>query len=100
MDAKDVKVIQKETKFQGYFRVDAYKLKHRLFEGGWGHEISREVFERGHAACCLLFDPDRDELVFIEQFRPGAYAALNSRWFDKEKDSPWPQTLSCLEYGK
>jgi ADP-ribose pyrophosphatase len=48
-----------------------------LFEGGWGGEISREVLELGHAACCLLFDPDLDRLVFVEQFRQGAFAALS-----------------------
>lgn len=89
MNASDVKVLSKETVFQGYFQLDRYIFQHKLFEGGWGEEISREVLERGHAACCLLFDPDLDELVFIEQFRPGAYAALESRWLDKEKDSPW-----------
>lgn len=89
MNADDVKVIQKETAFQGYFHLDRYIFQHKLFEGGWGGEISREVLERGHAACCLLYDPDLDELVLIEQFRPGAYAALQSRWFDETHDSPW-----------
>jgi len=50
--------------------------------------MSREVFERGHAVCVLPYDPDRDEVVFIEQFRPGAYAALASEWFD-DGASPW-----------
>ncbi len=89
MNADDVKVIKKNTAFQGYFHLDQYIFKHKLFEGGWGGEISREVLERGHAACCLLYDPDLDELVLIEQFRPGGYAALQSPWFDETKDSPW-----------
>ena len=89
MDADDVEVIEKTTPFDGYFRIDRYSIKHRLFEGGWGGEISREIFERGHAACCLLFDPERDALVFIEQFRPGAYAALASPWYDAAESSPW-----------
>lgn len=89
MKASDVKVVAKETAFQGYFRLDRYIFQHKLFEGGWSGEISREVLERGHAACCLLFDPDTDQLVLIEQFRPGAYAALDSPWYDKNKDSPW-----------
>ncbi len=89
MDAKDVKIVAKETLYQGYFRVDRYRIKHQLFNGGWSQEVSREIFERGHAACCLLYDPDLDELVLIEQFRPGAYCALDSRWFDKEIESPW-----------
>ncbi len=70
-----VDLIAKETPFQGYFRVDRYHLRHSRFDGGMGPEISREVFERGHAACVVPYDPIRDEVGLIEQFRPGAYAA-------------------------
>jgi len=89
MKAQDVEVIEKEDAFSGYFRVDRYRLKHRQFAGGMGAEISREIFERGHAACCLLYDPNLDKLVLIEQFRAGAYAALSSSWFDENETSPW-----------
>lgn len=74
----DAEVIGKARAFQGYFAVDRYHLRHRLFGGGWSEPIRREVFERGHAVAVLLFDPARDELVFVEQFRPGAYAALHA----------------------
>jgi ADP-ribose pyrophosphatase len=76
MNSKDVNVIEKTTPFQGYFRIDRYRLTHRLFEGGWSGDMTREVFERGHAVTAVLFDPDRDCLVMVEQFRIGAYAAL------------------------
>ena len=84
----DVDVIDKQTPFRGYFQIDHYRLKHRLFEGGWSQELSREIFERGHAVTALLFDPDLDRLVFIEQFRVGAFCALASPWFD-DGFSPW-----------
>lgn len=81
MDAsKDVDVISRETVFQGYFRVDRYRLRHRTFAGGWSRELVREVFERGHAVVVLLYDPERDEVALIEQFRPGAYAAGWHPW--------------------
>lgn len=88
MDPKDVDIINKETPFQGYFHIDRYHLRHRQFAGGMGAEITREIFERGHAACCLLYDPDLDLLVMVEQFRIGAYAALQSPWYD-DSTSPW-----------
>ena len=88
LSASDVKLIRKETTHQGYFRIDRYNVRHRQFVGAMGPEISREIFERGHAASVLMYDPDMDLLVFIEQFRPGAYAALSSPWF-KQDGSPW-----------
>ena len=84
----DVEIVEKTVAFQGYFRVDRYLLKHRLHEGGWSDVMSREVFERGHVAGVMPYDPERDELVFIEQFRPGAYAAALSPDAD-ETLSPW-----------
>jgi len=86
--SSDVEVVERTTLYEQYFRVDRYLLKHRLFEGGWSGDISREVFERGHAVAAVLFDPERDALVMIEQFRAGAYAAMNSPWFDDDA-SPW-----------
>jgi len=78
--AEAVDLIARETGFQGYFRVDRYRLRHRLFEGGWTPPFAREVFERGHAAAVLLYDPRRDQVVLIEQFRIGAYAAGWHPW--------------------
>jgi ADP-ribose pyrophosphatase len=77
---KDVEVIARETVYQGYFRIDRYRLRHRTFAGGWSGEVVREVFERGHAVVVLLYDPDRDQVALIEQFRPGAYAAGWHPW--------------------
>jgi ADP-ribose pyrophosphatase len=88
MNSKDVNVIAKTTPFKGYFRIDRYRLTHRLFEGGWSGEMTREVFERGHAVTAVLFDADRDCLVMVEQFRIGAYAALAAGVLPADA-SPW-----------
>ncbi len=84
----DVEVIEKTTPYSGYFKIDRDRLKHRLFEGGWSGEMTREIFERGHAVAVLLYDPDLDRVVLIEQFRLGAYAVLATEWFD-DHASPW-----------
>jgi ADP-ribose pyrophosphatase len=76
----DVEVISCETQFQGYFRIDRYVLRHRLHDGSMSGEMSREIFERGHAVVVLPVDPKRGEVVLIEQFRPGAYAAGWDPW--------------------
>lgn len=80
MPRDDVEIFQTETVWKGYFRMDRLRLRHRLFAGGWGPAITREVFERGHAAALLPYDPVRDEVVLIEQFRVGALTAGAEPW--------------------
>ncbi|MEK9661750.1 MAG: NUDIX domain-containing protein [Alphaproteobacteria bacterium] len=79
-DRDTIALIRRETPFQGYFRVDRYTLRHPMFAGGMTGDVVREVFERGHAAALLPYDPARDEVVLIEQFRVGAYAAGEAPW--------------------
>jgi ADP-ribose pyrophosphatase len=65
--------ITKQTKvFDGFFKVNEVSLKHTLYKGGWSDILSREVFERGNCVAVLLYDPQRDEVVIIEQIRAGA----------------------------
>ena len=80
MNERKIDIIEKATAFQGYFRIDRYRLRHSLHAGGMSGEITREVFERGHAVAVLPFDPVRDELVLIEQFRIGAHAGGKDAW--------------------
>ena len=75
-----VEILEQETVYKGFFRIDRYRLRHRLFAGGWSTELSREVFERGSAVALLLYDPDRDAVVLIEQFRLAARLAGFSPW--------------------
>jgi len=77
---KDVEVIEKTVCYQGFFRLEKYCLRHRLFSGDWSPLLTREMFERGHAAAVLPYDPVRDEIVLIEQFRPGAIDAPGGPW--------------------
>lgn len=74
----DVEVLGEETVYRGYFRVDRWRLRHRLFAGGWSQPFFREVFDRGHAVAVILYDPAADALILIEQFRVGALAATRS----------------------
>lgn len=75
-----VELIARETLYQGYTRLERYRLRHELHDGGMSTELSREILERGHAAALVLYDPDRDATVMIEQFRPGAYGAGWNPW--------------------
>lgn len=81
--ADDVEIIQQDTPFQGFFRIDRLILRHRLYQGGWSAPLKRELFMRRNAVAVLPYDPLRGEVLLVEQFRVGAL-----HW----RDSPW-----CLE---
>ncbi|MBE3658420.1 ADP-ribose diphosphatase [Vibrio navarrensis] len=81
--SNDVDVLAKETLFKGFFKMVKYRFRHKLFAGGWSNVIEREMFERGHAAAMLPYDPVRDEVVLIEQIRVGAL----------EHNHPWQMEI-------
>ena len=78
--ADDVKIIDKSSGYNGFFKVNIYRLQHKLFAGGWNEPIVRELFERGHAAALLPYDPVRDQIVLVEQFRIGAIETSTTPW--------------------
>ena len=75
-----VELVRHEVAFQGYFRIGRYYFRHSLHNGGTSKVVRREVFERGQAAGVLPYDPRRDELVMIRQFRAGSYVAGRHPW--------------------
>ncbi|GGP78166.1 ADP-ribose diphosphatase [Shewanella ulleungensis] len=76
----DFELIAKKVLYKGFFQLDEYTFKHKLFKGGWSGEVTREVFERGNAVVVLPYDPIRDEVVLIEQIRLPALATTKSIW--------------------
>jgi ADP-ribose pyrophosphatase len=80
LDEDSIVINARRTAYNGFFRIDQFRLRHRLFAGGWSPELSREVFLRHNAAGILLYDPLRDELVLIEQFRLAAHLAGFAAW--------------------
>ncbi|WNP36691.1 ADP-ribose diphosphatase [Enterobacter kobei] len=73
-------MIARETLYSGFFSLDLYRFRHRLFNGEMSNEVRREIFERGHAAVLLPYDPVRDEIVLIEQIRIAAYDTSDTPW--------------------
>ena len=75
-----VEIVKRENGYQGFYKLDRVHLRHELFAGGMSREISREVFVRHDAVCVLPYDPQRDEVVLIEQFRVGALGKTETPW--------------------
>jgi ADP-ribose pyrophosphatase len=88
-----VELVDHVVAFQGYFKVGRYFFRHSLHQGGQSPVISREVFERGHAAGVLPYDPIRDEVVLIRQFRAGSYVAGRHPW-------TWEVVAGIFEEGE
>ena len=73
-------ILDQSSGYRGFFRLEKYRLRHELFAGGWSAEMVRECLERGHAVAVLLYDPERDQLVLLEQFRVGALEFSGGPW--------------------
>ncbi len=68
------KITSLKRVFDGHFKVDRYEVEMDRHEGGT-QRVVREVFERGNAVGILAYDPKRDEVVLINEMRPGILAA-------------------------
>ena len=82
MDTMDIDIVERRAGYQGYFRLDIYRLRHRLHDGGWSGVMQREVLERGHAAAALLYTAQTQVLsisiwAFFENANWGAASALS-----------------------
>jgi ADP-ribose pyrophosphatase len=71
----DIQVIAERRAWSGRFPLDVVRFRHRRFDGGWSPERTWELWRRGHAAALLPYDPDRDAVVLIDQFRLPCLAA-------------------------
>jgi ADP-ribose pyrophosphatase len=80
VSSKQFEVLAQETVYRGFFNLEQYTLKHTLFNGGWSQPLTRELFRRNNCVAVLLYDPDRDEVVMIEQFRMGAVLQPHRAW--------------------
>lgn len=77
---QDVEVVEEKLLYQGFYRMLKYQIRHRLFSGGWGKSIFRELFWRPRAVGVLVYDPKNDLVALIEQFRVGALDHPVSPW--------------------
>jgi ADP-ribose pyrophosphatase len=76
----DVQIEDTTTVSARKLRIDTVKFRHRLFSGQWSGERSYDVLRRGGAVAIALYDPDRDSVVLVEQFRLPALLAGSSPW--------------------
>jgi ADP-ribose diphosphatase len=71
----DVEIVEATTPFERFLRIDTIRFRHRMFSGEWSTDNTYDVLRRGAAVAVALYDPDRDAVVLIEQFRLAALLA-------------------------
>lgn len=74
-----VEVLESVDLDVGFLRVRSCRLRHSLFAGGLGRPLKRECLQGLGAASVLLYDPRRDQVALLEQFRIGAYLGSGGR---------------------
>ena len=80
----DVRVQQTDNLYKGFFALKGVRVQHRLFNGGWNDGVYRELLLREAAVAVLLYDPARESIALVEQFRVGAL---------QEEPGPWQLEL-------
>ncbi len=72
---RDVVVHDRRRVHFGFFSVEEVDLQVRQHDGSMGPVLNREALMVGQAAVVLPYDPVRDEVLVIEQFRTPLYLA-------------------------
>ena len=88
----DFELVERQTLWQGFFRMERLRFRHRLFKGGYSAPIERELFVRGNAVGVLLYDPAKGLIGLVEQFRAGALNEPSGPWL-------WETVAGVIEDG-
>lgn len=73
-------VINKQTLYQGFHKIELFDFKFDKFAGGESDIVSRELSRRKSCVGLLPFDPVRKEILLIEQIRLGPLANQEHPW--------------------
>lgn len=79
-DQRDVEILDSEQAYNGFFKLNKLRLRHRLFAGGWSDVFDRELCVRGDAVGVLLYDPSLQLFAMVEQIRVGVLGREQSPW--------------------
>ncbi|CTQ45615.1 MULTISPECIES: NUDIX domain-containing protein [Stappiaceae] len=69
-----LKVSDSEVLSNSWGTLTRHRIEYRRRDGDWQEQV-REVYDRGHGATCLLYDPERNCVLLTRQFRLPVWAA-------------------------
>lgn len=61
-----------------FFKVDRAVLQHEKFDGTMSEDIVRLNLVRGEASAALLYNPKKDKIILVKQFRYPVYTRENN----------------------
>jgi len=76
----DVEILDESLLSEHFFTLKQYKVKHSSFLEGDCPAVVRERLEGKTAVSILLFDPCKDAIVCVEQFRIGLMGISDRSW--------------------
>lgn len=79
-DRDDVDLLEDATCYSGFLKINRLKLRHRLYAGGWSDTIQREIVQKTPGVGVLLYDPELDKVLMVEQFRVGCLESARGPW--------------------
>jgi len=75
----DVEVQSRAQPYGNFFAVEEYDLSFQRFDGSRSPVVQRAAFVSGDAVTVLPYDPIRDRVLVVEQFRMGPFARGDSQ---------------------
>ncbi|MBB94683.1 MAG: tellurium resistance protein [Rhodobacteraceae bacterium] len=72
---RDIAVKARHLPYLNFFSLAEIDLRYRQFDGSMGPEMNRAALRVGDAAIVLPYDPVRDCVLLIQQFRAAPYVA-------------------------
>ena len=65
------KIINEKDLYSGFFKLKKIEFIHQKHDGSWTGQVDREIFGGAHVSTLLPYDPQKKEIVLIQQFRAG-----------------------------
>ncbi len=70
----DIPVARLRAPYTGFFGVEEADLRFRRFDGGLSRPVTRAAFVMADAVSVLPYDPARDLVLLVEQYRYGVHS--------------------------